>query len=230
MLAKLFSPLRRWIIAAAALPVVGAVILRVTADIEAGSAADWTAALATIGALIAAMVAAHFTAEQLRIEDAREDARLLADKQSQAALVSAWPIDIDWRSSQDPYTGAMTEEVGVLAGVKTRVRNASDAPVTRVKVDVSVVVQKPGRDAVRYDVGRRDDLPLLPPGELKDMWVDASEVSSIPEPEDGVDRVWAEVQVYFADSVGREWTRLPVGELLLISEPTPATTATRVRS
>lgn len=210
--------LRLWVGCAALLPVLGGLIVMVTGnDVPTGSVAEWVAALATIGALIAAMVAAHFAANQLRIESAREDARLQADQQAQAALVSAWPVDSEWRdANQDPYSGEFTFEDGPLQRVRIQVRNASAAPVTHVVLDVSMVTQKPGRDRRRRHVAIDRRFRLVAPGDDLFAWVDATEeIAHYDEDEEW----WPEVQIHFVDSVGRNWVRFPVGELMLVDTP-----------
>lgn len=210
--------LRLWVVCAALLPVLGGLILKAAgADVPVGSVAEWVAALATIGALIAAMVAAHFAANQLRIESDREDARLRADQQAQAALVSAWPVDTEWQdANQDLYSGGLTFEDGPLQGVRVQVRNASAAPVTNVVVDVSLVTQKPGRDRRRHHVGIHRRWRLVAPGEDLVAWVNAT--TDVPHYDED-EEWWPEVQIHFVDSVGRNWVRFPVGELMLVDTP-----------
>lgn len=193
---------------------VGALAANAITGEEGGTTAEWVAAFATLMALMAALAAASYTGRTLKIESAREGARILADKQSQASLVAAWSTG-NQRGSHEKINGVFTRQVKIDE-VEIAVRNASPVPVTNVVLDVSWVVQQPGADRRRWHVGIRDSIRVLPPDTTKTFWVGTD--ANIPLATEPALQ-WGEVELHFTDSTGREWERLATGPLLLKHDP-----------
>jgi hypothetical protein len=102
-----------------------------------GSMADWVAAIATVAAFVAAVIAARYAAGALDLERGREEQRLQAERRAQASLVAAWPAKfIPHQELQNNDTWLTVEGI---AGAAAMIRNASDVPVTGVHVDFWVV-------------------------------------------------------------------------------------------
>lgn len=131
---------------------------------DAGSMADWVAALATVAAFCAAVVAARYAAGAFRLERGREAQLLRAQRSAQAALVAAWP-DRFLPNWEQQHSGPDLRVEGIRGAV-AMLRNASDVPVTGIHVDFSVVHAFADAIAaadIRHLGG--SDLAVLPPGQ-----------------------------------------------------------------
>lgn len=195
---------------------IGALAANEITGAEGGTTAEWVAAFATLMALMAALAAASYTGRTLKIESAREDARILADKQSQANLIAAWSTgqNIGSGHQQDELTGRT--RASNIDSCLIAVRNASHVPVTNLVLDVSWVVQHPGQDRQRHHIGIYDAMRLLPPETTEKVWVGGG--AGAPTPDPSV-KQWCEVELHFTDSAGRDWERLASGPLILKNEP-----------
>src|SRR5262245_16030821 len=156
---------------------------------QLGDTAEWVSAVATVGALVFAAIAARAARAAYRIESERD--RVNADerqrheafvRRGQAALVSAW-----WGSRSGTW-GAF-------------VRNASETPVYHVRV---LVVS--ARDP---DVHEAIDLIVLPPAAEPVFYPTGIVEDSAEVPVDPDRRV----EVAFSDSAGIRWIRDQQGGL-----------------
>ncbi|HEY4267282.1 MAG TPA: hypothetical protein VGM94_03725, partial [Galbitalea sp.] len=130
---------------------------------DAGSIPDWVAAIATVAAFGAAIVAARYAAGAFNLERDREGELLRAKRTAQASLVAAWPDRFipNWQQQQSgpdiAYEG--------ISGAVAMLRNASDVPVTNVHVDFTVVLNfADGTKAAELSYLGGEDLAVLPPG------------------------------------------------------------------
>jgi hypothetical protein len=193
---------------AGSLGVVGAGCLMAWAT--NGSWADaalWVTALATVAAFGAAILAAVLVGRTHTLELRREDARLRSERSGQAALVAAWPRrplgEIIWHSD-------IAQSIESVAGARVVVRNASQVPVSAVRLDVTI-------SAVEWDPPVTMKIPhrlaLLPPTEEEQVWdLDdrdnpISLKSQIPVPVGMVDQIDIAIDFYFTDAAGVRWHR-----------------------
>lgn len=159
-------------LAAEILVVVGtAIMIGLFTGAETGSMADWVAAMATLAAFGAAILAARYAAGAFALESGRDAQFLAAQRRSQAALVAAWPEKFipHWEHHQD---GTSTVVEGITGGV-AMLRNASDVPVTNVHVDFTVILAyADGRaDAETRYLGGEDLAVLTPSAEPREIQV-----------------------------------------------------------
>lgn len=161
-------------------------------------------AVATAGALLAAVAAAVQARALYRIESSRDDRARQAEDRKQAARISAW-------AAVQLKTGGRQVH-GVI------VSNSSDDPVydfqaachgfTTVSIPALACVP-PGQYFVPNEVGRADDAPA--PG-----WSHArpvNEISSDPVRPFTVSDARGVDELYFRDSAGVLWRREASGEL-----------------
>jgi hypothetical protein len=196
---------------------------------EAGSMADWVAAVATVAAFCAAVIAARYAAGAFSLESAREAQILQAQRTAQAALVAAWPDRFlpNWEQQHN----SPDLRVPGIRGAVAMLRNASDVPVTGIHVDFSVVHAFADAIAVadiRYLGGL--DLAVLPPGpdpkELRWAADGVVMVPGVPTMGDGDDypdfgtydpgRLL--VTITFRDAAGVLWHRDRAGHLSEVLE------------
>jgi hypothetical protein len=196
---------------------------------EAGSMADWVAAVATVAAFCAAVLAARYAAGAFSLERGREAQILQGRRTAQAALVAAWPDRFvpNW---EQQHSGPDLRVPGIRGAV-AMLRNASDVPVTGIHVDFDVVNAYADAIApadIRHLGGV--DLAVLPPGqELKELrWV-ADDVLMVPGvPTLGDESDYPDFGVYdpgrllvtitFRDAAGVLWHRDPAGHLSEVVE------------
>jgi hypothetical protein len=219
--------------------VVIAFAVGLVTDGDNGSTADWVAAIATVGALGAAVVAARYAAGAFDLEQGREERLFFERRSAQAALVAAWPEQFIPNREQE-HDGSMTVVEGITGAV-AMLRNASDIPVTNVHIDFTVVLAKAdGRVAaeVRYLGG--EDLAVLPPASeaTEARWISAAGavmIPGVPTLGDGMDYPHYGtydpshliVDVTFRDAAGVLWHRDRVGRLVEVLETPGAVGRTR---
>lgn len=75
---------------AAAIILGPAIAIGIIADAKAGSIAEWVAAIATLGALLAALYAGQQAAKIVQVEQKRDAERDAAARRAQAEQVAAW--------------------------------------------------------------------------------------------------------------------------------------------
>lgn len=189
---------------------VGTCLALVTeVGMEAGSVADWVAAVATALALGAAVVAARAAFRAVRVELNRDD-------RSQAELVAAWP------SSLTTIETPPSQKTTAITGVFLALRNASQLPVFDVRVDVTFTDSAGvARDAV-------------PPPALTTIMLDPNETPKlhpvgmggqrgyIPMKDFAVtdaDKVPGElkIELLFTDMSGIRWRRTRNGRPTIVS-------------
>lgn len=195
-----------------------------------GSIADWVAAIATVAAFGAAVIAARYAAGAFNLERAREELRIRAEQTAQAAQVAVWPHEFLPNWQQEPDGSSFVREG--IAGAVAMVRNASDIPVTNIHIDFRVVHAHADGIAeadIRYLGGV--DLAVLPPGQEPSevRWLAESGavmIPGVPTLGDGMDYPnhgtydpsRLVVDVTFRDAAGVLWQRDRIGRLLAVLE------------
>ena len=112
-----------------------AVCLGIALDAKGGSIAEWVAALATTGALLAAGYAALSARDLLAVEQARDARNEDFLRRQQASKVALWGPRHEWvrgQTSTDLPDGTKEWREGgpsIFKSVRFRVRNASDLPI-----------------------------------------------------------------------------------------------------
>lgn len=198
--------------------VVAAVGSVITWDIDDYPA--WLEALATTAALIAAVFAARYAFAAFQLETRREERWMDQQRSHQAELISAWPLVVSFETGEpDPYSSE--QEPRGISGVQIQLQNASSTPVTNVWIDVAIVVQ-------RLDGPRRLQMTglriarVLPPTAGKEEWIPAEDGKRIDPwehvPAGSEPEYWCELSVSFRDAGGRDWERIPDGQLLLVQD------------
>lgn len=183
------------------------------ADGTWADAAGWVEALATVAAFSAAIIAAVLVGRTLDLELDREEQRLEADMRSQAALVAAWPKaptgEFDPVLDDD---GFEVSELYWIEGAHVSLRNASEVPVTDVRVDVMVTVLDPadGREVGYVHATRRE--AYLPPGSSPVQWTLLGPGLRVPgglraRPGEMHSSLPIRVDFYFTDAAGLRWHR-----------------------
>lgn len=158
-----------------------------------GSVAEWVSALATVGALIAAVYAGKVARNLFDLETKRDDAVHQLQRQEQARQVSAWAV-------VDPDEGTSGIEIV----------NSSSSPVYDVEIQAT---KSDGSTAPPLD------LALLPPGRFYSTAGVERFYWSIPDPSDSPLRPvsktdgWRVQQLTFRDSANIRWTRHASGHL-----------------
>jgi hypothetical protein len=207
-----------------------AITIGLFTEAEAGSMADWVAAVATVAAFGAAILAARYAAGAFELESGRDAQFLAVQRRSQAALVAAWPDKFipHWDHHPD---GTSTIVEGITGGI-AMLRNASDVPVTNVHVDFTVILAHADGLAgaeTRYLGG--EDLAVLPPStEPREIrWSIAPTAVMIPGvptlgdgqdyPDHGTyDPARLMVDITFRDATGVLWHRDHAGRLTEVLE------------
>lgn len=180
---------------------------------DAGNIADWVAAVSTTLALGAAVVAARVAFQTL-------DRELMKDGRGQAEMVSAWAAapmqwvadDVGHVEGQNDVSEA--DEFAVqVGGVDVRLRNASELPVTNVKLAVELILD---HDAAPIPFAERRTIPVVPPGvSPQSVVVMADDPIARDQFVDLHTTVLNRVilRLRFTDAAGMEWLRTIPGEL-----------------
>ena len=193
--------------------------------------AGWVEAGATAAAFLAAAVAAVFAAGAFRLESRREERWEDQQRSAQAGLVAAWfEVRVEkWTvdTARDGALAFLTPSSGTYSVPSVAYRNASDVPVTQVRVDLMVASVDPdSRERVVREFGVLDR-ELIPPSrehgywELDEPMVRARNGLVAEAAELGYEDTVTQVTLEFTDAAGRRWLRVFSGELLLVSEPRP---------
>lgn len=187
-----------------------------------GVAADWVAAVATVGALIAAVVAGRTAVQVYRMERARDDRATAAELRADAVLVHSWTAS--WFDDEG------NREDGLV------ISNTSENPVFDVQIK-----------SVHYSMGQWPILKLtvLPPGRY---FVERTNTKynwgfpNLLEQKGGVirpimkQRDWRVVCLSFTDVRGAAWVREEgrlsegSGPIDLLSAPGRESDSSRVAS
>jgi hypothetical protein len=168
-------------------------------DSEHGSIADWVAALATVAAFIAAVLAGRTAVALWRIESGRDEERRTQDKQQQAVQIAAWYGPKTWRPTPPPAAPGQPpapnpKDFGVW------LRNASQVPIRDMIVRV---IGSDGNAVYTQSIG------TVPPSE---------EPVFAPAPQQMRSFLWAQhwscaAEILFVDAGNQPWTRESSGRL-----------------
>jgi hypothetical protein len=184
-----------------------AISIGIATDARWGSIAEWVAALATVAAFFAAIVAARFAARALKIEQGREADRLDGAIKAQASLVSAW-IEVGYEVRADGSRAA-------AESVTCFLRNASELPVHDIKV--IGLLDRRTKEVSSRETFRGVELSILPPSKepiAKDLGGPHSGgLVSFVDSAARAARIAPRCTLEFTDSSGRRWVRYPSGEL-----------------
>jgi len=170
-----------------------AIAVGIAADVTLGSIADWVAALATLGALIAATQAARVATRVFRLERSRDDRYLEMLERAQAEKIGAWigTTSIRIRTSLLPELERSKDSPAV------DLRNASDLPVQHIH----------GRVFSGHTLVGTFNAPAIGPGDEQTHRIEAD-----PDFLANLDIALA-VEITFVDAAGREWRRNTRGDL-----------------
>ena len=199
-------------IAGALLLFATAIGLGLLADADPGSFPDWVAAVATLAAFCAAVVAGKLAHDALKIEQGRDRDRQEEARKAQASLVAAWV---------DGEPSVLDDGSGDLLRYKVVIRNHSQLPVT--SVCIRLVHERVGAERATHTyVGTSIDINTLPPGDLNNRYisvrpVELSRASSIRD--DEIEDASERLEVGFRDATGALWRRTPRGRLLQVDYP-----------
>lgn len=190
--------------------------------------AGWVEAGATAAAFLAAAVAAVFAAGAFRLESRREQRWEEQQRSAQATLVAAWfEMRADPWSHDGDRDGSMLwllPSSGTNYYPSVAYRNASDVPVTRVRLELSVAAVDPETGAESgqsFGVMTRE---LIPPSSERGYWdldewmVDKREQLIGEATNAGYDQTVTRVVLQFSDAAGRRWLRDEIGQLLMTFE------------
>jgi hypothetical protein len=184
---------------------------------DGGRFPDWLEAVSTLAAVLAAMYAGLYAANAWKLEIERETRWIQQQQREQASLIAGWPGELRRNViGQDAMGGPQYDG---YAGVDINLRNASDVPVTRVRADVTLVIDVKSSAPVRIPFGAREVARLLEPATHPvSMHVDAdTPVDPSMYRPGGVEiDCWCEIALSFRDASGRDWKRLADGQLLLV--------------
>lgn len=203
------------VIAAAGLIVFAAAFVGHLMGADAGSYADWLAAIATLAAFAAASIAGWFAHRALRVEQARDRARDDLQTRSQAELVAAW-VQMVWFKAGGATT---TPTKFVPSEYQLFLRNASELPVLVVTAVISARVHRPGGQAV-HRLGTMTLEILAPSGqaERRDLGQGVQEkIEALNQALGEDERLSVTAGIAFTDTGGRHWIREDDGVL----EPAP---------
>lgn len=149
---------------------------------------DWITSISSVGALIAAAVAAGFAGALFRVEANRDQQRTVSERRAQASRIGAWV------EHEERAPGMRTWDLLLC------LQNSSAQPVYRVVVTVSLDGEEV--DAIQYQA--------LPPS-TQPRRVSLGQPSAPPRRP--VDDTQVEVSLAFTDSAGIAWRRGPAGAL-----------------
>ncbi|WP_435746472.1 hypothetical protein [Nocardioides sp. SYSU DS0663] len=185
-----------------------------TAPASWASFPQWLEAVATGLAVVAAAVAALYAARAFGLERAREDRWQADQRRAQAALVAAWASGPSYHHDRAALIDGLSVRSGI-DGARVRVRNASDIPVARVTVDVSVDLSAEGAEPMRRVSLGTHALPVLGPAVTEDVVVHADEVLTFNDPDVSFEDVVVTLRVglSFIDAAGVLWRRNDDGRL-----------------
>ena len=176
------------------------------ADDPRGNYASWLAAIATVAAFLAAIIAAFYAAGAFRLESERENRWLEEQRRAQASLVAAWigsaELPIVGGGGFSPYAEAAMRASNTAEGVY--LRNASDVPVTQLQYRLFLGFQPCGTRWYGTFPPAAD--PIFVPFRDADTTL-ANDGSQVIGGE-------YEVGISFRDAAGYIWYRAPNGRLV----------------
>lgn len=204
-----YVPFLLTVFAGACVVFAASMVIGLAVGADPGSFADWLAAVSTLAAFGAAVVAARYAAGAFDLESVREQRWVDNERSSQARQVAAWAgvKEVENRASGSvPGVFDKLFESGILPRTSTLegvyLRNASDLPVTQVSIRLFLADEPAGR--MRLGVIPPAGVPLFvrTPNEMK--------VPANPEVLD-IDGAEPTVGLAFVDAAGRQWCREPDG-------------------
>ncbi|GAA5122698.1 hypothetical protein GCM10023339_41470 [Alloalcanivorax gelatiniphagus] len=165
---------------------------------------SWIEAGATVAAVGAAIVAGFYAARAFGLEFQREQRWEESQRSAQASLIGAWPMG---------FGVASTSTSPRIGSGRVMIRNASQLPVTQVRVTIFHERDDDDDDVLRMVTTR--DVGHLPPSD-EPIPIDFGargfgEVHEVPVVNHQDGRL--AVEVWFRDSSGVEWHRTHSGEL-----------------
>lgn len=218
-----------------------AVLIGWQTDAPTATVADWVAAIATVAAFGAAVIAAWYAGRALRAEQERDAKRDEAERRSQASLIAAWLDEgMYWTSAREVTARAYDpsrevpppqDAVAVVPHHTTLViHNASPLPIYDFTL---TLFDEPGPGESELVLAAEHTLGMARAGES--VWEltfprevqDACErrqTSRSDWPPDRVEPLELHIGWKFRDAAGAGWERHPGGKL---SEVGPAADGTR---
>lgn len=163
-----------------------------------GSVSEWVSALSTLGAFVAAAVAAIFATAAFKLERERDYGAILDRRASQASGVAAW---YGVRVQEPKHPRGREAWVAYVSQTGVYLRNASDLPVT----NVAITSTWPTGEVIESAIA------VLPPA-IDPVFHPFSTVPGVEPPKDGE----PDVGIEFLDSAGLRWFRRSDGRLLEI--------------
>jgi hypothetical protein len=151
-------------------------------------------ALLAFAAFVASLLALRAEKKQLLLLSERQEEDLQDRRRDQARLVSGWLM-----SSQVVKTEGKADEITTML----HLRNGSQEPVYQVAVLVTDGVDDPST----YTAWLRN---TLPPDHTLHVELTLPLGTTLPKEESGFGTIY----IWFADSAGRAWQRLPDGRLV----------------
>lgn len=176
----------------------------------AGSYADWLAAVATLAAFCAAVIAGKFAYDALRIEQGRDRFRDEQLTRVQAERVAAWVDEIEVVEERD---GWRPPRMGKRQ--RLLIRNASDLPVINFRAAVTARSYTGGSQHFRI-IGSIDR-PVVPPTADPEVVMFGegllAALQGFRHDLGIIEDVVLTVGVIFTDTGGRHWIRNDDGDL-----------------
>jgi hypothetical protein len=185
-------------ILAAVIILVPTIAAGIAFDTKSGSIADWVAAIATGGALIAAIYAGQQAAQIVNVERRRDDQLEANQRRAQAEQIAAWG-----------------------SGISTYLTNASELPVYDVQLNFTIGKQATGLCIALLVPTQRIPNPTQF-AVVQEAWnrATSARIHGVPEPR-------TRVSIAFTDAAGVRWERDFQGRLReLTRSDTPATPPT----
>ena len=152
--------------------------------VQWGDVPTWIGAVATVGALAGAAVAAGIAYRLYRIESTRDQEAANERRRAQATRISGWYGLTTYR---EDLPRSKSRQFW-----KATVRNASDLPVYDVRIEFRKTVTRDGAPPEGAVPGHKD-IPVLPPG-----------TEQLDGPDDGRDY---SVALRYRDAAGVVWYR-----------------------
>lgn len=182
-----------------------AVAMAIRVGASSGSVPDWIAAIATLGGLAAATLAALFAARSLKIEQDRDDIARENLRREQAEKIGVW------RKIELAFETRGTEYWGTIGAARLFVKNGSDLPVFDIEIDAEVWLQAEGTPAIGpkrlhatpdvLEPGQTFSLALISP------FSPGVHVGYVGAADHTDYRGEMTVSTSFTDAAGQRWTR-----------------------
>jgi hypothetical protein len=159
----------------------------------------WIEPLATVGAFMAALVAAWYAARVFAVERARDLRREEAERRRQAEQIAAWFASLD-EGGDDALNAVLS--------------NPSGAPIFEVVVEAALSSDEPLVWAAF--------VAILPPdgGRPQSTWLAGLASAYAERSRTATLVLWSlPIQVTFTDASGARWRRDPAGRLTAVPRP-----------